>query len=499
MASKSKVPSAFSNAELVPLGHSSYLPEPPLEEEKLAIWKSQVLIPFSLGSKPHAFLGPFVPQSSVESSFSADGVLAFSSKYNLDSLENAQKVFRTMPPVTKDLYLPWLDRVEGEKQDSWRAIGIYDVIQLSRYNVSYNFPMIMSSLFFWDRATSSFHVPCGMITPTLFDVAAILGLRPAGPSFRPDSHPKNPDVTPNFQKLSYQLFITLNMNRDGPVTDEEHVVFMMFWLSAYVFCSRSLQVPKTLLTLAQLLHEESSICLGKLILGNLYENLNEAVASFRSNDFPSVISGPFWLLQLWLNAIFEEKLQSSEPPNTSREIEGFRLTFLTTNIAKKHYYNAFRQYFNFFLSLQSFTPQLAPFSARKVGQVWFKRPFPSRTPSAQSEVLMTWRQFLSCQLLFCSFTHRPYQVVAYQPNLVARQFGLGQLKPSFMLEGSNLDILENARKSIDDLNKAISFFRKRRSEISPLKFEPIFYCTSTFQSWWSTYYHHPEISIEACN
>ncbi|XP_027337222.1 uncharacterized protein LOC113850902 [Abrus precatorius] len=321
-----------------------------------------------------------------------------------------------MPPLSKDLYLPWLDMVESEKQDSWRALGIYDVIQLSRYNMSYNFPMIMSSLFFWDRATSSFHVPCAMITPTLFDVAAIAGLRPTGPSFRPDSHPKNPDVTPNFQKLSYQLFITLNMNRDGPITDEEHVAFLMFWLSAYVFCSRSLQVPKTLLTLAQLLHEESSICLGKLILGNLYENLNEAVASFRSNDFPSVISGPFWLLQLWLNAIFEEKLQSSEPLNISREIE---------------------------VSL--------------------------------------------------------YQVVAYQPNLVARQFGLGQLKPSLMLEGSNLDILENARKSIDDLNEAISFFRKRRTKISPLDFKPIFYCTSTFQSWWSTYYLHPEISIEACN
>ncbi|XP_027351434.1 polycystic kidney disease protein 1-like 3 [Abrus precatorius] len=68
-----------------------------------------------------------------------------------------------------------------------------------------------------------------------------------------------------------------------------------------------------------------------------------------------------------------------------------------------------------------------------------------------------------------------------------------------MLDESSRGFLENARNSIKDLNDAISFFRKRRPEISSFEFEPSLYCTHAFQNWWSNYYNHHEISVEACN
>ncbi|XP_027337403.1 suppressor protein SRP40-like [Abrus precatorius] len=68
-----------------------------------------------------------------------------------------------------------------------------------------------------------------------------------------------------------------------------------------------------------------------------------------------------------------------------------------------------------------------------------------------------------------------------------------------MLDESSRGFLENARNSIEDLNEAISFFCKCRPEISSFEFEPLLYCTHAFHSWWSNYYNHHEISVEACN
>ena len=41
-------------------------------------------------------------------------------------------------------------------------------------------------MYFWDNTHFTFHLPCGMVTPTLFDIAAITGLRPTGDYFDPE-------------------------------------------------------------------------------------------------------------------------------------------------------------------------------------------------------------------------------------------------------------------------------------------------------------------------
>ncbi|XP_050889061.1 uncharacterized protein LOC127094246 [Lathyrus oleraceus] len=45
--------------------------------------------------------------------------------------------------------------------------------------------MLLTSLYFWDNTYNTFHLPCGMVTPTLFDAAAIVGLHPNGIDFDP--------------------------------------------------------------------------------------------------------------------------------------------------------------------------------------------------------------------------------------------------------------------------------------------------------------------------
>lgn len=55
--------------------------------------------------------------------------------------------------------------------------------------------MIMSALYFWESSTNTFQLPCGMITPTFFDVVAIIDLQPTGDTFEPTI--KN-QTKPNF-------------------------------------------------------------------------------------------------------------------------------------------------------------------------------------------------------------------------------------------------------------------------------------------------------------
>ena len=59
MATSNK-PSAAELTRPMNIDGREYVPEPSLVEEKEKIWRSQVLIPFSLANEPLAFLGPLL-------------------------------------------------------------------------------------------------------------------------------------------------------------------------------------------------------------------------------------------------------------------------------------------------------------------------------------------------------------------------------------------------------------------------------------------------------
>ena len=96
------------------------------------------------------------------------------------------------------------------------------------------------------------------------------------------------------------------------MSDVEHIAFLTLWLSRYVFCSRSLQVASSLIPLARDLHENRRVCLSELLLVDLYESLRSVVLSLKSHTSKNILlAGPFWLLQLWLNAMFEPSLSTA--------------------------------------------------------------------------------------------------------------------------------------------------------------------------------------------
>lgn len=204
--------------------------------------------------------------------------------------------------------------------------------------------------------------------PTLLDVSSLLGLKPTGQTFDPDNHISK--FSFDFVRLAYDNFIIdQHVTTSVEVTDKEHIAFLTYWLSMYIFCSRSIQVPKGFKTLAIQLHEGRDICLSTLILGSLYENLNQAVSSIKEFQSGSslIIPGPIWLFQLWLLATFRTKLAISLPTNLlkayeERSTEGIGFSML--QYGNRNSQELLSIAYDALLRCDVFTPPVAPFTTR---------------------------------------------------------------------------------------------------------------------------------------
>lgn len=121
-----------------------------------------------------------------------------------------------------------------------------------------------------------------MMTPTLFDIAAIIGLKPMGETYDPYFLSKDTIGFDTF-RVSFTMHIAYYHDKDiDEVSDTKHIAFLALWLSRCIFCSKSLQVAKKFLTLANQLHVGRNVCLSEMILVNLYESLGEGVTALKN-------------------------------------------------------------------------------------------------------------------------------------------------------------------------------------------------------------------------
>src|SRR3954468_3644388 len=93
----------------------------------------------------------------------------------------------------------------------------------------------------------------------------------------------------------------------------------------------------------------------QLILGFLYESLGEASDLIKNYTTGSLLfAGPFWLLQLWLNATFEAHLpykgsvDEEDMTIKNRTVEGTRLAYLTPKEESRKLHETFPAYMMMF-------------------------------------------------------------------------------------------------------------------------------------------------------
>ncbi|KAH1214822.1 hypothetical protein GmHk_13G036099 [Glycine max] len=479
------------------------VPEPHGDAEHTETWESEVMIPFAVERTVYAFGGPLPDQESLSSSMNkvfpcyptCEPRIFDSEPYNFNCLSKPNKLFRSAPSIAHRDYLPWLDRVEQAYEDFWKTYGIFDLIQFSRSGPEYRPEMLIAAMHFFESSTNTFQFKCGMMTPTLLDVAALTGLRPSGETYDPTKSSDNIKLV--YKENTFSKYIAEHKGSvEEEVSDEEHVAFLTLWLSHYVFCTKSLQVAKRFIPMAIQIHEGQNFGFGRLLLAVLYESLGEACDDLKkSKDGSSfLVSGPMWLLQLWLNATFEQEMGLIIPQDyaeevANRSIEGQRALRLTPKTFDQNPQKLFLKYMRIFLSFDKFLPQHAPFISREVGPAWFTDDFPVVDPDNEEEVNEIWSFYLNPQILSCrtGVQSNYLGLVGYQPNLVSRQFGLSQIRPKSLFEDPR-DVIRGANLSEKTFKKFLKISLDENYNLHPFEFNHSHFCTIGFVTWWEKYY-----------
>jgi hypothetical protein len=178
-------------------------------------------------------------------------------------------------------------------------------------------------------------------------------------------------------------------------------------------------------------------------------NASDAIkASKDGSNF--VVSGPMWLLPLWLNATFETELGLIVPSDyqkevDEREIEGQRFVRLTPRSLDQDTRRLFMKHMKMFLNFNQFLPRHATFVERKYGAAWFTEDFPAFDPDNEEEVNEVWRAYLEQNVISYRIGDKSNQfgLVGYSPNCVSRQFGMSQMRPKSLFEKADRVVLGN--------------------------------------------------------
>ncbi|RDY12457.1 hypothetical protein CR513_02747, partial [Mucuna pruriens] len=146
---------------------------------------------------------------------------------------------------------------------------------------------------------NTFEIFCNLISSVLFEIAT-------NPPKRGIVHvgafKDTIDVEIDWNVKAYKPFIIKHMGLENcnVRVDGEHVYIslMLYWLASHIFSTKSLQVPKSYYNLTRALHVT-----------------DEAVNTLLTLDNMKNIVGPFWLIQLWLNALLDEHIPNCVYPN----------------------------------------------------------------------------------------------------------------------------------------------------------------------------------------
>ncbi|KAK1647612.1 hypothetical protein QYE76_065417 [Lolium multiflorum] len=398
-------------------------------------------------------------------------------------------------PNPPEGWVAWYNRVSKTHYATWETIGIADALSLSLSPLEKNENILKTIGYFWSDALNCFMFGHGPMTPTLLDVTMITGLDIASPSPSAFKLPKVPfTLSSKTECTSWGAYLKRYMKTKGPVTEREHTAFLNFWLEHFIFCGPSLAPTKNYLSLAYELAKGTRLGLGKLFLGEVYRSLQlMSVKLFSQRTVKT--GGPWWFIQLWAQLYFQNQIPDFPPlttctfPDTDgREIRctsyGQALYGLPgSRLIPKEAAGWFQI---FFQGLSN--PLFFPYTESEN----FENPVSFRLDSFADDA--STRHLFSIMIRPCflpvgmstsnRITKPGYE--SYQPVVVARQLGLGQVPPHFFLHH-----LTASRAELPDIltgQRCYTFFDALAIPIP----NNLCFTTTTdgFETWWTMWKTH---------
>ena len=165
-----------------------------------------------------------------------------------------------------------------------------------------NDSLLISASYFWSNTLNDFVFGHGPMTITLADVYMLTGLRIIG-SMQPYDF-----LSAGSKKLAkisdcteWASYILNHIGDETNVSEREYVAFLNMWLESFILCGSSCGPTYNHKLMAEHLAVGKDIPLGKYLLGAAYHLMYQVAAQLLKNKLVHTISGPWWLIQMWLN------------------------------------------------------------------------------------------------------------------------------------------------------------------------------------------------------
>jgi hypothetical protein len=321
---------------------------------------------------------------------------------------------------------------DSPKTNNWDSLRISHCLELSLAETSCSFP-------FWSNVANAFLFGHGPMSPTLADVYMITGLRVTGTVY-PHKYRGSSKQTGVKTGVGYKRYIQ-NYMSDGPLTDVEYRAFLKMWLCRFIFCGKANEPTLNHIVMAEDLATGTSIPLGKYLLGSVYHMLHQTTYLMHTSQKIPFLNGPWWFVQMWLQLYMHQivaiDLNNQHFPSTNYKEGETQSTkgcqtygeAASTMSINKGIGQLFQLFFRGFAN-----PLWFPYLDND--NLTLPCEFSFETGCNDVHFIAIFNAFIHPCILpaeFCGGRSVQGTFEYYQPNMMARQLGCGQMHPRLYL------------------------------------------------------------------
>jgi hypothetical protein len=277
------------------------------------------------------------------------------------------------------------------------------------------------------------------MSPTLADVYMITGLHVTG-SVYPHKYKGSSRQTGVKTGVGYKRYIQKYMS-DGPLSEVEYRAFLNMWLCRFIFCGKANEPTLNHIVISKDLAVGNLVPLGKYLLGSVYHMLHQTTYLMHTSQKISCVNGPWWFVQMWLQLYMHQivgiVLNNRHFPSANYKEGEIRITkgcqtygeAASTVSIDQNISQLFELFFNGFAN-----PLWLPYLNND--NLTLPSEFSFETGCNDVKSIAIFNIFIHPCILPAEFSggrqnQRTFEY--YQPNMMARQLGCGQVPPRLLL------------------------------------------------------------------
>jgi hypothetical protein len=322
---------------------------------------------------------------------------------------------------------------DSPKTNNWDSLRISHCSELSLAETPKNESLLIAASLFWSNGANAFLFGHGPMSPTLADVYMITGLRVTGTVY-PHKYRGSSKQIGVKTGVGYKRYIQNYMSY-GPLIVVEYRAFLNMWLCRFIFFGKANEPTLNHIVMAEDLVAGTSIPLGKYLLGSVYHMLHQTTYLMHTSQKIYCVNGPWWFVQMWLQLYMHQivaiDLNNRHFPSTNykegetHSTKGFQTygEAASTVSINKGVGQLFELFFRGFAN-----PLWFPYLDNDNLTLPCEFSFETRCNDVHS--IAIFNAFIHPCILpaeFCGGRLVQSTFEYYQPNMMARQLGCGQV------------------------------------------------------------------------